>query len=159
MNEERRNIYSSDLVKHPRLLTGGWFAVTGAIPGFVFLLVIGVFRYGLNTRITLMWLATIIMAGSYGAGFGRGILDPLSVWTGAQAVWWGCLVAILSYITFVLLISLIAGIEKGLVDFISALIGFLTLGTLFIGMPLALIGGLAGWLLFKRYCCRVVVTT
>ncbi|MBV9211534.1 MAG: hypothetical protein JOZ52_12930 [Acidobacteria bacterium] len=155
MNEERRYIYAWELLERPRLLTAGWFAVAGAIPGFVIMLLLGGFRNGTGT-VMLMWLATAAIAALYGGALGVEILKPESIGKGSQAFGQGCLVAALSFVTFIFLISVLTGMQQGRLDFFTVFFTLMIFGSLLVGWAVVLLGGLAGWLLFKRYRCRVV---
>lgn len=154
--EEMRRIFLWEHVPHPRLLAAAWFACAGAIPGILFLMVAtrndhpnpSAWFYILGT-----WLVTIALAAFYGSTFGARILDPLDVGTGAQAFWQGTVVAGFSFVTFIFLLSLYSGLQRGSLDFLSAFVLLMVFGSMLVGWAVLLVGGLAGWLLFKKYRC------
>lgn len=155
--EEIRKIYLWELVEHPRLLAAAWFAAAGAIPSLIFSLIA---RRTPGNSAPLMYigfvLVTAAIAGVYGAALGALILDPLHVGTGFRAFGLGCVVAGLSFVTFAFLLSLVSGLQVNSFDFFSAFVLFMFFGFILVGWALLLIGGVAGWLLFRRYRCGVV---
>ncbi|HEV7376475.1 MAG TPA: hypothetical protein VGN95_17310 [Pyrinomonadaceae bacterium] len=155
---EIRKIYLWELVEHPRLLAAAWFAAAGAIPSLI-LLIIGSRTPG-NSAPLMFWIVLLLVtagiAGVYGAALGALILDPLHVGTGFRAFVLGCVVAGLSFVTFAFLLSLVSGLQANSLDFFSAFVLFMFYGSILAGWAVLLIGGAAGWLLFKRYRCGVI---
>jgi hypothetical protein len=154
--EEIRRINLWELVKHPRLLAAAWFAGAGAIPGLLVILLASYDGTAPPLIIFGLWIATILIAGVYGAALGALILDPSRVGTGSQAFLQGGVVAGFSFVTFVFLFSLYFGLQPGPFDFFTAFFIFMLYGSLLFGWLVLLIGGLTGWLLFRKYRLGVV---
>ncbi|MBV9957806.1 MAG: hypothetical protein JO360_05260 [Acidobacteria bacterium] len=154
--EELRKIYLWEHVRHPRLLAAAWFAVAGAMPGVLLLLVVTL-NNSLGASVWLaylgLWLSTAAMAAFYGGTCGAKILDPLYIGTGGQAFWQGCAVAFLSFVTFGFLLSIFSSLQAFSFNFFTAFLLFMFFGGILVGWAVMLVGGLAGWLLFKRYRC------
>jgi hypothetical protein len=88
-------------------------------------------------------LLPALIAGVCGASLGSSILDPARIQTLAQAAGRGVIVAATSFLFYILLISVAA--SGGAMFFI-----LLIYGSIIIGWLLAIVGALAGGLLFKR---------
>lgn len=154
--EELRRINLWEMVRHPRLLATAWFAVAGAIPGLLVILLASLGGDAPPRLVLVIWMATILIAALYGAALGALILDPTRVGTGSQAFLQGGVVAGFSFVTFVFLFSLFLSFQSGHFDFFTAFFALMLYGSLLFGWLVLLVGGLAGWLLFRKYRHSVV---
>jgi hypothetical protein len=148
---EIRRIDLWETVNHPRLLASSWFAGAGAIPG---LLIIGLVSAGGAAPPLIIigaWIATALIAGVYGATLGARILDATRIGTGPHAFLQGGLVAGFSFVTFIFSISLYLDRQSGPFSFFTAFFALMLYGSLLVGWLVLFIGGLAGWLLFRKY--------
>jgi hypothetical protein len=131
------------IVEHPQLSAGLWFAGAGSIPALLFVMTAGGSRSLSTAAFPLFVLLPAFVAGVCGACFGSSILDPSRVQTPAQAAGRGFIVAAASFLFYILLISVVA---SGGVAFFFLLF----YGSIIIGWLVAIVGALAGWLLYKR---------
>ncbi len=154
--DELRRIARVGAVKHPRLLAAIWFACAACIPGLIILWFI---RDGGDPA--YKWALILItspaaIASLYGACIGAGILDSYDVNTGLRAFRRGAFIALMTYLTIIPLGFLVVMILDPSVSYdVMAVIGtfFLVLfyGFILVGWWGVLIGGLAGWLLYRLH--------
>jgi len=148
-----------ELGLRPRLDSAIAFMVAGSVPVAFFFLLLG--RLFLGTarmpfeELWMFGVMPIATATFFGFVSGVKIMDPLAVATGLQAVKQGLWVAFSSYAVFVLLIfGVTLGAHLGVGDntlgtnFLAPVALFFV-GLVFVGIPIALAGGLGGWLLFR----------
>jgi hypothetical protein len=131
------------IVKRPQLSAGLWFAGAGSIPAMLLVLVVGGSQLFSAAVFALFVLLPALIAGVCGACFGSSILNPSLVHTPGQAAWRGVVVAAASFMFYILLISVAT--SAGAAFFI-----LLFYGSIVIGWLVALVGALAGLLLYKR---------
>ena len=132
------------IIEHPQLSAGLWFAGAGSIPAILFVLVAGGGSGSLFTgAFLLLVLLPTFIAGVCGACFGSSILDPSLVRTSGQAAWRGFIVAAASFLFYILLLSVVTSAG-------AAFLIFLIYGSILIGWLVAIVGALAGWLLYRR---------
>ena len=152
-----------ELGLRPRLYSASAFMLAGSVPVACYFMLMSMLMGRMYRGIAQMSLEELWMFGVtpiatatfFGFVSGAKIMDPLSVATGLQAVKRGLGVAFSSYAVFVLLIfgvTLGAHIAVGddtLGTNVLAPFAVFFVGLIFVGIPIALAGGLGGWLLFR----------
>jgi hypothetical protein len=108
--------------------------------------------------VILFVIAPLLLAGSTGFLLGASILDPNSIRSGRHAAFRGLIVAIVTYLSFSLLISAWDSYVDEYRSFVSMLASMLVIGSIFVGWLVAIVGTLAGWLLFKRQTSKQAMT-
>jgi hypothetical protein len=143
----------------PRFYSAISFMVAAFVPVAVFFMLLGgIFWRTAQMPFEELWMfgvMPIATAAFFGFVSGVKILDPLSVSRGLQAVKRGLLVAFSSYAVFILLFffvlvmaSIAGGNNTREIAFTAPIVIFFY-GLIFVGVPIALGGGLSGWLLFR----------
>jgi hypothetical protein len=141
------------VVEHPRLLAAIWFACAACAPGLI--VVWFALRDGqpFDYQMALLLVALpSAVAGLYGALLGRGILDSYDVNTGFQSFLRGALIAFLTYLTFIpagFLIIIVKSPSENFGMLFKFFIAVMIYGFVLVGWWGVLLGGLAGWLLYK----------
>ncbi|HZO88421.1 MAG TPA: hypothetical protein VFB38_08780 [Chthonomonadaceae bacterium] len=128
----------------PRLFAGIWFAVAGAIPGFL---------YGIGSYrdIWFLSLCPALIAGIWGSfWWGASILTDEQM-TNGRAVLRGVWIAFLSWITFALVWAIGFGWHDPVEgpNFMGLFWLIFLFGSIWMGWLMALVGGVAGWLLYR----------
>jgi hypothetical protein len=141
--DRQREIARPVVFEHPRLSAGLWFAGAGSIPALLFVMVVGGPQSFSAAILALFVLLPALIAGVCGASLGTSILDQSLIWTPAQAAGRGVIVAAASFLFYILLVSI--ALSGG-----AAFFMLLIYGSIVIGWLIAIVGALAGWLLFKR---------
>jgi uncharacterized membrane protein len=144
------------------LFAGVWFSAASCIP-VIFTFLVSPNPHFSFTVILLFVLIPISVTFFSGLALGSDILNPNKVKTSKEAMIKGLMVALLSYVIFVLLFALYTGFYQTIfdrnphefltVDFAKNLLFGLVLvgifGSIVVGWLVLIIGTIAGWLLFK----------
>jgi hypothetical protein len=133
-----------------RLRAGVWFACAGAIPAVLFLLLFGGRTLDLQALLFFL-LAPSTIAGLFGEFLGASILDEGEVSTAAEACWRGLVVAVFSFITYLIVLVVPFTRNPNAPDPFATFLFLCFYGSIFVGWLVLLVGASAGWLLFK---CR-----
>ena len=141
----------------PRLLAGGWFAVTACIPIIGFFAVLSrIFFVGaapaLEPGMAIIFIVIpVLMAAFFGFVFGSRILNDEIVKSGGKAVRHGIIVGVLSYAGFVVafVVGQIANASGQVVEVLVSILYVGAIGALLVGWLIVIAGGLSGWLLFR----------
>ena len=142
--EKRRAVAPRPRVfEHPQFSAGLWFAGAGSIPALLFFMFAGGLGATSVGLFLLFVLVPALIAGVCGASFGSSILDPARIHNSAQAAGRGVIVAAASFLFYILLISVAT--SAGAAFFV-----LLFYGSIIVGWLLAIVGALAGLLLYKR---------
>jgi len=136
-----------------RIYAAMWFMLAGCVP------VLFVVLYGLShgnglpidRYLFLFILPPVLLAGIFGFLIGADILNPTKVKASRQAAVRGLLVAVLSWLTFTVVVSILAPFtEPFRVNPISWFIGMFLISALLVGWLILIVGIAAGWLLYKH---------
>jgi len=149
-----------------RLFAGVWFAVAGAIPTTIAFLFVGEwmeigrdnFGSEFSSLFTYLFylLLPILAAGVSGCTFGAMLMKPNFIPSSPRAVWQGIMVGLLFYILFAFALSIgytilfaIGGSTRNPIDNFLGMLGIASVGAVMFGWLVLLVGGLAGWVLFR----------
>jgi hypothetical protein len=150
----------TELGLKPRLISSGWFAAAACIPVLFFMffmIVIGwsPFSNPLDEiapgTASLFSVLPVSIAAFLGFTYGVRILNPHKVMSGFAASAHGALVAILSYVLFIMTFVAMAAANttKAPGDILGGAITVLFAGAVLFGWVIVLAGALGGWFLFK----------
>ncbi len=158
MKPIRDYIAMSEPVRH--FLAGAWFALAAVVPVAYYFLFNPLNGHDVpmfGGSINLTALVPVFISGICGSLLGAEILNPEETKNALQAIGRGLIVSLLSYLFLfsgVAAILIIAG--ANIVEVIVSFIVFFLYGLLIIGWLIALVGAIAGGLLylFRLLCLR-----
>ncbi len=131
------------------VLAGIWFFVAAMIPVAYYLLRFGEELPILSGSLLLTALAPIFVSGFMGLLLGSNILDPKETKTEFKAIGFGLAVALLSFLFLFILLAILSIFTSG--DILGAIVAFAVFflyGMLNVGWLTAIIGAIAGLLLY-----------
>jgi hypothetical protein len=137
-----------------RMIAAGWFAGAACIP-VIFFFVIIVAMEGLPRKNLVFGcfflLLPVLMGAFFGFLIGSRILNERIVTRSWSAIRHGVLVAILSYVGFMLIYTALAGLNASGQNphFINYLIAVWVIGAILVGWLIIIAGAIEGWLLFR----------
>ena len=132
------------------LFAGLWFAIAAMIPVGYYLLRFGDGLPILGGSSVLTETIPIIVSGFLGLFLGSTILDTEEIKSELQATLRGLMVGLLSYLLLFTLPAILTMFTSG--DFfgtVAAFVIFFLYGLFIVGWLIAVVGALAGWLLFQ----------
>lgn len=156
-DHEWRRTSPESAVKHPGWLSAFWFGCVTCIPG---LIVLGFAIKGGESEVLLSAIILILgpaaIASLYGARLGPGILESDDITTGFRSFQRGALIAFAIFITFSPLAILILTVigpyaSQNRTKLLELFFFVMFWGFVLVGWWGVLIGGLAGWLLYKLF--------
>jgi hypothetical protein len=135
----------------PRLIAAGWFAVAACIPVFFFMVIFGQTAIFMGGFLFFFGVVPISLAAFFGFAVGVKILDPVrstsKLWAAAR----GVIVALLSHLVFMTLFLVQVEISERAPEFGFAF-AIVSFGFTIPFLPVAFVGGLAGWWLCDLSC-------
>ncbi len=134
-----------------RTNAGMWFMAAGIIPVLHVSSLLRPLPPSFNTFEFILWFiaAPLLVAGLNGALFGACILDERIVRKSWQAVLRGLLVAVVTFLSLSVMMSVWDAYTNEYTSFARTLILVLVVGFLAVGWWVAIVGMLAGWLLYQ----------
>src|SRR5215212_10152555 len=139
------------------MYAGDWFMRAAAVPCSLILALALCNEPSQSATAFLMYffillLGPVIIAGGWGAALGAEILDREQTRSAGRATFLGLVVAGVSFVTYLLILCFCLsgfGLDPRS-SFFGLFILFLVYGSLLVGWLVALVGALAGALLYKR---------
>ena len=128
----------------PRLIATGWFAVAACIPVFCFMVIFGQTAIFMGGFLFFFGVVPISLAAFFGFSVGVKILDPVSSTSKLWAAARGVAVAVLSHLVFMTLFLLQFEVSEPAPAFGFAFMVVIC-GLVITLLPVAFVGGLAGW--------------
>jgi hypothetical protein len=148
----------------PRYTAALWFAIAGSIiPAG---LIIAYLMDGGISLIGFLILSLCPMLAAGLAGWLRGwrILDPETVDSGFKALSRGSSTSLLAFALFAIILALLMGINKFserptfevfMENIFSGIFMIVGVGGPYFGLPIIIIGAIAGWLLYRLFAPRI----
>lgn len=147
MNDLFKSLISSKLGSS--LFAGIWFAVAAIIPVAYYLLRFGEGLPILGGSQLLTATVSILLSGFIGLLLGSNILDPKETKSEFKAIGFGLAVALLSFLFLFIFLAILSIFTSGdILGTIVAFAVFFLYGMLIVGWLAAIIGAIAGLLLY-----------